>query len=62
MIAFELSNASLASFEASAKYNGFQKALTLHKVILCPRTNLCLTDHSGQHDSDASRGRRLQDA
>ncbi len=32
VIAFELSNASLASFEASAKYNGFQKAITLHKV------------------------------
>ena len=32
VIAFELSNTSLASFEASAKYNGFQKAITLHKV------------------------------
>lgn len=44
MIAFELSNASLASFEASAKYNGFQKAITLHKVILCPGTTLRLID------------------
>lgn len=34
VIAFELSNASLASFEASAKYNGFQKAITLHKVTI----------------------------
>lgn len=32
MIAFELSNASLVSFEASAAYNGFKKAITLHKV------------------------------
>ena len=38
VIAFELSNASLASFEASTAYNGFQKAITLHKVaflVLC---------------------------
>jgi len=34
VIAFELSNASVASFEASARYNGFQKAITLHKVSL----------------------------
>jgi len=34
VIAFELSNASVASFEASARYNGFQKAITLHKVCL----------------------------
>lgn len=47
MIAFELSNASLASFEASAEYNGFRKAITLHKVILCPGTTLCLIDRSG---------------
>ena len=31
-IAFELSNASLASFEASVAYNGFGKLVTLHKV------------------------------
>jgi hypothetical protein len=36
VIAFELSNASLASFESSAKYNGFLKAISLHKVIPCP--------------------------
>ena len=38
VIAFELSNASLTSFEASTAYNGFQKAITLHKVaflLLC---------------------------
>lgn len=32
VIAFELSNKSLASFEASVAYNGFEKMVTLHKV------------------------------
>ena len=33
-IAFELSNSSLASFEASVAYNGFEKMVTIHKVLL----------------------------
>ncbi len=33
-IAFELSNNSLASFEASIAYNGFEKLITVHKVPL----------------------------
>lgn len=32
-IAFELSNNSLASFEASIVYNGFQNMITVHKVL-----------------------------
>lgn len=32
-IAFELSNQSLASFEASIAYNGFQDKITIHKVL-----------------------------
>ncbi len=31
-IAFELANASLASFEASIAYNGFGRLIMLHKV------------------------------
>ena len=31
-IAFELSTKSVASFEASMDYNGFQKAITIHKA------------------------------
>ena len=37
-IAFELSNASLASFEASIAYNGFGKLISLHKVGCGPET------------------------
>ncbi|CAL8471301.1 g10843 [Coccomyxa elongata] len=37
VIAFELSNKSLASFEASVAYNGFDKMVTLHKVALGSR-------------------------
>ena len=33
-IAFELSTKAVASFEASMDYNGFQKAITLHKARL----------------------------
>ena len=31
-IAFELCKRSVASFKASVDYNGFQKAITLHKA------------------------------
>ena len=31
-IAFEMSNLSVASFEASIAYNGFKKAIALHKA------------------------------
>ena len=49
VIAFELSNASLASFEASTAYNGFQKAITLHKVgllLLCAWMSMPLVCHA----------------
>ena len=49
VIAFELSNTSLASFEASTKYNGFQKAITLHKVI---STSLCKLPSAPDEVSD----------
>lgn len=45
VIAFELSNKSLASFEASVAYNGFGKMVTLHKVAsqTVHRLNMLLT-------------------
>ena len=44
-IAFELSDTSLVSFQASIKFNGFEKLIKLHQVCRLPRATSPCRSH-----------------